>query len=87
MEMYEGVAEAVCVLGGYTWAIANGNTRAISSMENSVALGLRVRHKGNHKYAWPLNVAIRRQLPASLPYPKSLDPFTPLCKKRAPHSR
>ena len=38
-------------------------------------LATRVRHKGNHKYAWPLNVAIRRQLPASLPYPKSLDPI------------
>ena len=39
------------------------------------SLATRVRHKGNHKYAWPLNVAIRRQLPASLPYPKSLDPI------------
>jgi hypothetical protein len=37
------------------------------------SLATRVRHKGNHKYAWPLNVAIHRQLPASLPYPKSLD--------------
>ena len=39
------------------------------------SLATRVRHKGNHKYACPLNAAIRRQLPASLPYPKSLDPI------------
>jgi hypothetical protein len=39
------------------------------------SLATRVRHKGNHKYAWPLNAATRRQLPASLPYPKSLDPI------------
>jgi len=39
------------------------------------SLTTRVRHKGSHKYACPLNVAIRRQLPASLPYPKSLDPI------------
>ncbi len=32
-----------------------------------------VRHKGNHKYAWPLNQAMRWQLPTSLPYPKALD--------------
>jgi hypothetical protein len=37
------------------------------------SLATRVRHKGNHKYAWPLSLAIRRQLPVSLPYPKSLD--------------
>ena len=41
----------------------------------------------SHPCSNAVNVAIRRQLPASLPYPKSLDPFTPLCKKRAPHSR
>jgi hypothetical protein len=64
---------------------ASARTEWLNSSLQSLAT--RVRHKGNHKYAWPLNVAIRRQLPASLPYPKSLDPFTPLCKRRAPHSR
>jgi hypothetical protein len=37
------------------------------------SLTTKLRHKGNHKYAWPLNNSIRNQLPASLPYPKSLD--------------
>lgn len=32
----------------------------------------RQRHPGNHKYAWPLDRAVRRALPASLPYPKRL---------------
>jgi len=32
-----------------------------------------VRHKGNHKYCWPLNKTMRRKLPASLPYPKFAD--------------
>ena len=30
-------------------------------------------HRGNHKYAWPLQRAMRRLLPCSLPYPKHLD--------------
>ncbi len=33
-----------------------------------------VRHPGNHKYAWPLDRAVRRIMPHSLPYPK-LDPL------------
>ncbi len=33
-----------------------------------------VRHRGNHKYAWPLTQSMRRVLPLSLPYPKHLDP-------------
>ncbi len=36
-------------------------------------LSTTVRHRGNHKYAWPLSDAVRRRLPASLPYPKELD--------------
>jgi hypothetical protein len=36
-------------------------------------LTTKLRHRGNHKYAWPLDSAIRRELPASLPYPKILD--------------
>lgn len=36
-------------------------------------LTTRIRHKGNHKYAWPLTVAIRQTLPMSLPYPKVQD--------------
>jgi hypothetical protein len=32
-----------------------------------------VRHRGNHKYAWPLTAALRQALPASLPYPKHPD--------------
>lgn len=35
----------------------------------------RVRHRGNHRYAWALGRGVR--LPASLPYPKQLDPETP----------
>jgi len=31
----------------------------------------RVRHRGNHKYAWSLNHQVR--LPRSLPYPKQID--------------
>lgn len=30
----------------------------------------RVRHPGNHKYAWGLHRRVRRSLPASLPYPR-----------------
>jgi hypothetical protein len=37
------------------------------------ALTTKLRHRGNHKYAWPLDSAIRREMPASLPYPKILD--------------
>jgi len=37
------------------------------------ALTTSVRHKGNHKYAWALRKTLRRSLPVSLPYPKSLD--------------
>jgi hypothetical protein len=33
----------------------------------------RARHKGNFKYAWGLDRSMRRCLPASLPYPKTLD--------------
>ena len=32
----------------------------------------RVRHRGNHKYAWALSRQVR--LPAGLPYPKQVDP-------------
>jgi hypothetical protein len=32
-----------------------------------------VRHRGNHKYAWPLSREIRASLPVSLPYPKQTD--------------
>lgn len=30
----------------------------------------RVRHGGNHRYAWGLNSSVRRALPTTLPYPK-----------------
>lgn len=36
------------------------------------------KHPGNHKYAWGLNRAVRRSLPASLPYPKSKAPLSAL---------
>lgn len=29
-----------------------------------------LRHPGNHRYAWPLERRLRRQLPEALPYPK-----------------
>jgi len=32
-----------------------------------------VRHRGCHKFAWPLQPNLRKLLPVSLPYPKSLD--------------
>lgn len=32
-----------------------------------------MRHKGNHKFCWGLDKAIRRYLPKSLPYPKLID--------------
>lgn len=34
----------------------------------------RARHRGNHKYAWPIDRRLRRHLPASEPYPKVPDP-------------
>lgn len=37
------------------------------------ALTTPVYHRGNHKYAWPIRRDMRRALPASLPYPKTLD--------------
>ena len=33
-------------------------------------LTTRVRHPGNHKYAWGLDRVTKRHLPQSLPYPK-----------------
>ncbi len=33
----------------------------------------RLRHRGNHKYAWALDRGMRRHLPASRPYPKQID--------------
>jgi len=41
--------------------------------ENMRQLTRAVRHRGNHKYAWPLTTAMRQVLPASLPYPKHPD--------------
>jgi hypothetical protein len=35
-------------------------------------------HRGNHRYAWPLAHFTRALLPASLPYPKHLDPLPTL---------
>jgi len=29
-----------------------------------------LRHRGNHKYAWPLDPTLAKYLPRSLPYPK-----------------
>lgn len=37
------------------------------------SIARRLRHRGNHKYAWPLAPALRAQLPASLPFPKHTD--------------
>jgi hypothetical protein len=31
------------------------------------------RHRGNHRYAWGLDRAVRRSLPMTLPYPKKID--------------
>ncbi len=33
----------------------------------------RVRHQGNHKYCWTLNRRLRRFLPSSKPFPKTID--------------
>jgi hypothetical protein len=41
--------------------------------ENIRLLTRPVRHRGNHKYAWPLTDSMRQVLPASLPYPKHPD--------------
>ena len=38
-------------------------------------LTTRIRHRGNHKYAWALDKHMRKQLPESLPFPKALDPL------------
>lgn len=35
-----------------------------------------VRHPGNHKYCWALTKTARKQIPASLPYPKFSSLFT-----------
>lgn len=32
-----------------------------------------MRHRGNHKYSWAIDKAMRKFLPASLPYPKQID--------------
>lgn len=32
-----------------------------------------LRHRGNHKYIWGIDKALRRTLPVSLPYPKQID--------------
>lgn len=32
-----------------------------------------LKHRGNHRYAWALDRRLRRELPASLPYPKTID--------------
>lgn len=43
-------------------------------LQSSLAMLTRkLAHKGNHKYAWPLDRSIRSSLPASLPYPKTMD--------------
>lgn len=34
----------------------------------------RLRHRGNHKYAWAFARSLRKQLPKSLPYPRQVDP-------------
>jgi hypothetical protein len=33
-----------------------------------------LRHRGNHRYVWALDRAVRRRLPAGLAYPKHVDP-------------
>jgi hypothetical protein len=52
---------------------ANVEDRSIWLSAAMQSFTTRLRHKGNHKYAWPLDKAIRRQLPMSRPYPKVLD--------------
>jgi hypothetical protein len=44
--------------------------RALGLASALVVATRRVRHPGNHKYAWGLARSARRALPASLPYPK-----------------
>jgi hypothetical protein len=52
---------------------ANCEDRSIWLSTAMQSFTTRLRHKGNHKYAWPLDKAIRRQLPMRRPYPKVLD--------------
>ena len=54
---------------------ANAEDRAEWLSESLALVTRRIRHKGNHKYAWALSKAIKRQLPTSLPFPKALDPY------------
>ena len=41
--------------------------RRVWLTENIRQLTRPVRHRGNHKYAWPLTTAMRQTLPATLP--------------------
>lgn len=48
----------------------DGESRPAWAEEVVPALTRRMRHRGNHKYAWALSRRDRRHLPTSLPYPK-----------------
>ena len=51
----------------------DADQRRVWLAENIRQLTRPLRHRGNHKYAWPLTAAMRQALPASLPYPKHPD--------------
>jgi hypothetical protein len=65
---------------GYRYAAASLERHGADPLGESAGVGWlaawlprltrRVLHQGNHKYAWPLDRALRRHLPQSLPYPK-----------------
>lgn len=60
---------------GFDACPEEGRARAEWLGRALAALTIPVRHRGNHKYAWPLEKAVRAQLPRSLPFPKTLDPL------------
>jgi hypothetical protein len=52
-----------------------GETITLDWLSTSMAACVRkVDHLGNHKYAWPINRRMRKHLPDSKAYPKTLDP-------------
>lgn len=54
---------------------ADSTARAFWLSESLATLTRRMRHRGNHKFAWALDKVLKQQLPPSLPYPKHLDPL------------
>jgi hypothetical protein len=60
---------------GATPAPEDPEARLIWLRNTLKALTQTIRHKGNFRYAWGLEKRVRQQLPASLPFPKVLDPI------------